>query len=388
MNSELQDRIWKDRLLSLGFAAPFLAFVLPGIYFGVKAFPDSRAITFVVLEVLFIAAYVAVWLLNDPAPVNQQITKTYLASLGVLWALITISLVFYDFGTVFNLVYLAPAIVFLTPRRRLLPVLVGYFIYAAAMIAAVYVLGAPQRVSILIVGMVITLTTVVVMLSRLQLDNDRVKEIEQVRAKNLSVEEERNRMASDLHDVLGQTLTAINTMSQLSAKLLERGKVDQARKTQEQIADLSRDALQQMRAVVRSRQTLSIPEEVDRAFQLLTAANINVSTSVADVDFPSHVEDAVAHVIREGAANVVHHAMARHCQITVSPQGVSVVDDGRRDNSKGRRRQTADADRKGSGIENLKRRTADIGTLSAGQGPGGKGWKLEFVLNPTVIVRN
>lgn len=389
VNSELKDRIRKERMLSLAFATPFLVFILPGIYFAFRFIPEPRALAFVILEVLFVASYVAVWLLNDPAPVNQQITKTYVVSMGILWGLVTITLLFYDFNTVFNLVYLVPAITFLTPRRHLQPLLIGYYVYAAAMISAIYFIKGPEHANVFIASIVITVTTVIVALSRFQLDADRAKDIEQVRAKNLSVEEERNRMASDLHDVLGQTLTAINTMSQLSAKLLERGQVDQARQTQQQIAELSREGLQQMRAVVRSRQTLTISEEVDRAYQLLTAANINVSTAVEPTDFPEHVEDAVAHVIREGAANVVHHAMANHCQITVSSHGVSIVDDGRRRNNFGGRRSgSASESRQGSGIANLKKRTEDIGTLTAGELPGGKGWKMEFVLNPHLLVRN
>ncbi len=237
--------------------------------------------------------------------------------------------------------------------------------------------------------MSVTITFVIVALSRGQLDRERSREIEQVRIKNLSLEEERNRMASDLHDVLGQTLTAINTMSQLSAKLLERGQIERAQETQDRITELSREALHQMRAVVRSRQTLSIPEEVDRAYQLLTAANISVSTSIEDVDFPEHVEDAAAHVIREGAANVVHHALAQHCRITVSKRGVRVTDDGRaRNNSRGRgskNPESSEHPRSGSGIENLKARSEGIGTVTAQSAPDGDGWVLDFALDPAVL---
>ncbi|MDO5049204.1 MAG: histidine kinase [Actinomycetaceae bacterium] len=418
MTSELKERIWKERLLSLAFAAPFLVFVVPGIYAGFSNFPNQRAVIFTILEVIFVLNYIAVWPLNDPAPVRQHFTKTYLISIGTLWALITVLLLFHDYVTVFNIVYLGPAIVFLTPRKYLTPTVITYVAYSGLGIAGVYLLGSSTRETVLTAGGVITMSLVVVTLARGQMDRERQSEIEQIRAKNLSVEEERNRMASDLHDVLGQTLTAINTISQLSAKLLERGQVDQARETQEQIAQLSREALQQMRAVVHSRQTLSISEELDRAYQLLTAANISVSTSVEVHRLPDHVEDAAAHVIREGAANIVHHSLASHCQITVSKEGVRITDDGRyraRGQANNPRAQqtapsnttanhtpaagapeqgpskrapigqtSADFTRRGHGIENLQARVEGIGTVTAGPLPSGNGWVLQLHLDPAL----
>ncbi|MDO5034407.1 MAG: histidine kinase [Actinomycetaceae bacterium] len=377
MNSELKKRIWKERLLSLGFASPFLAFLIPSIYGGFKNFPEPRAIAFTILELIFVAAYVVVWLVNDSAPVQQRITRNYVISVGFLWVLATVLLVFRDYDTMFNIVYLAPTLIFLTPRKHLTVAVTSFVIYAGAVIAGIYFFSDAKPATAIAASLVTTLTLVVVALSRAQLEREREAEIERIRAKNLSVEEERNRMASDLHDVLGQTLTAINTMSQLSAKLLERGKTEEARETQEQIARLSREALKQMRAVVHSRQTLAIPEEIDRAYQLLTAANVSVSTSVEDVEFPEHVEDAAAHVIREGAANVVHHATANHCRITVSKHGVRVTDDGRVF-------ARGEEGRKGTGIENLKSRVEGIGTVFAGPLPSGDGWVLELVLDQAV----
>ncbi|MDI9588702.1 MAG: histidine kinase [Acidobacteriota bacterium] len=389
MNSELKDRIWKERLFALAYASPFLVFILPGIFYGIRAFPDLHAVGYTVLEILFIGTYISIWLLNDTAPVSQRVTPTYVVTLSVLWILATISLYFYEFSTIFNIVYLVPAIMFLTVRPLLSRMLLGYALYAFSAFSGVYFFGEQHVASVIAAGMSVTITFVIVALSRGQLDRERSREIEQVRTKNLSVEEERNRMASDLHDVLGQTLTAINTMSQLSAKLLERGQIERAQETQDRITELSREALHQMRAVVRSRQTLSIPEEVDRAYQLLTAANISVSTSIEDVDFPEHVEDAAAHVIREGAANVVHHALAQHCRITVSKRGVRVTDDGRaRNNSRGRgskNPESSEHPRSGSGIENLKARSEGIGTVTAQSAPDGDGWVLDFALDPAVL---
>ncbi len=389
MNSELKDRIWKERLFALAYASPFLVFILPGIFYGIRAFPDLHAVGYTVLEILFIGTYISIWLLNDTAPVSQRVTPTYVVTLSVLWILATISLYFYEFSTIFNIVYLVPAIMFLTVRPLLSRMLLGYALYAFSAFSGVYFFGEQHVASVIAAGMSVTITFVIVALSRGQLDRERSREIEQVRTKNLSVEEERNRMASDLHDVLGQTLTAINTMSQLSAKLLERGQIERAQETQDRITELSREALHQMRVVVRSRQTLSIPEEVDRAYQLLTAANISVSTSIEDVDFPEHVEDAAAHVIREGAANVVHHALAQHCRITVSKRGVRVTDDGRaRNNSRGRgskNPESSEHPRSGSGIENLKARSEGIGTVTAQSAPDGDGWVLDFALDPAVL---
>ncbi len=141
MNSELKDRIWKERLFALAYASPFLVFILPGIFYGIRAFPDLHAVGYTVLEILFIGTYISIWLLNDTAPVSQRVTPTYVVTLSVLWILATISLYFYEFSTIFNIVYLVPAIMFLTVRPLLSRMLLGYALYAFSALSGVYFFG-------------------------------------------------------------------------------------------------------------------------------------------------------------------------------------------------------------------------------------------------------
>jgi two-component system, NarL family, sensor histidine kinase DesK len=127
---------------------------------------------------------------------------------------------------------------------------------------------------------------------------------------------ERERIARDLHDVLGHTLSVIVLKSELAAKLAE---ADPARAAQEirDVERISREALAEVRSTVRGYQTRGWSAEVAQAEAALRAAGVNVHGTAASVVVPPSHEGVLALILREGVTNVIRHAQASTCELSL-----------------------------------------------------------------------
>jgi two-component system, NarL family, sensor histidine kinase DesK len=143
----------------------------------------------------------------------------------------------------------------------------------------------------------------------------------------LAAENERIRIARDLHDILGHSLTTITVKAGLARRL---GSADPSRAV-EQIAEvegLSRQALGGVRAAVSSYRDVTLVGELVRGRELLRAAGIAADLPRAtDVVDPAHSE-LLGWALREGLTNVVRHAHATTCAVRLSADGVEIIDDG------------------------------------------------------------
>jgi two-component system sensor histidine kinase DesK len=189
----------------------------------------------------------------------------------------------------------------------------------------------------------------------------------------LASEAERARIARDLHDLLGHSLTVITVKSGLARRLAENG----SPRALEEIAaveGLSRQALTDVRAAVSGYREVTLASELARGRELLRAAGV-----VADLPTATDMVDAGHHelfgwIVREGITNVVRHARATRCTVTLSPYGVEIRDDGTGAPAAG-----------GAGLTGLRERVAAAGgTVEAGPveaGPDGpRGWLLRVTL--------
>ena len=93
-------------------------------------------------------------------------------------------------------------------------------------------------------------------------------------------EQERHRIARDLHDTLGQTLTMIKLKSELSAKWIDHD-TEQAKKELLDILSSSRVALKQVRELVSEMKFISLTKEIEQVQSILTQAGIEATVDVA-----------------------------------------------------------------------------------------------------------
>ncbi|WNB84636.1 sensor histidine kinase [Cellulomonas sp. ATA003] len=161
--------------------------------------------------------------------------------------------------------------------------------------------------------------------ARLRVDN--------VRIERLATLGERERIARDLHDLLGHTLTGIVVRAQLIRKVAPS---DPARAAAEaaHVEQLARDALTEVRAAVSGWRHHALDTEIDIARDVLTAAGVQLRVHTdTTVSMSPAVEAAVALAVREAVTNVVRHADARSCSVEVVTAGddvrLTVADDGR-----------------------------------------------------------
>jgi two-component system sensor histidine kinase DesK len=155
-------------------------------------------------------------------------------------------------------------------------------------------------------------------------------EVLAVREENarLALEDERNRFARDLHDILGHSLTVITVKAELAQKLFD---VDPERARVEvgDLERLSRDALADVRRAVEGYRELTLPGELARARMALEAAEIEAHLPNSTDEVPSSLRELFAWTIREGVTNVVRHSGARACTVTLTTTSAEVADDGR-----------------------------------------------------------
>lgn len=188
-------------------------------------------------------------------------------------------------------------------------------------------------------------------------------------AREMAVVSERERVARDVHDVLGHSLTAISVKAELASRLIE---VDGARAAAEltEVQTLAREALAEIRLTVSGLRATRIDDELEVARDSLVAAGIeaDLPADSDEVDVSNRI--VLAWALREAVTNVVRHSGARRCVVTLGPGTLVVTDDG-----------VGDTGVEGNGLRGLRERvSASGGTVTLGTGPGGRGHELRVEL--------
>jgi two-component system sensor histidine kinase DesK len=181
-------------------------------------------------------------------------------------------------------------------------------------------------------------------------------------------EEERTRIARDLHDTLGQTLTMIKLKSELTMRLVENNP-DKAKRELQDILDTSRYALKQVRELVTDMKFVSLKKEMELSKDILQKAGIALVTKDDGSMNPlSNVaETMVALSVREAITNIIKHSEANQCTITPYIESeyycIEVSDNGNGSLRQG----------EGNGLQSMKERMAMLQGdthITASQGNG------------------
>lgn len=172
----------------------------------------------------------------------------------------------------------------------------------------------------LIVWPVVTVCALI----RLLMETDAVRRSTR---EELAVVAERERVARDVHDVLGHSLTVLSVKAELAARLVETDPA-RARTELESIQETARRALAEVRETVGGLRAANLAAELEAAPRVLADAGVEVTVAggVDDTD-PRH-RALLAWVLREAVTNVVRHAGARTVEVRLHPSGVVVRDDG------------------------------------------------------------
>jgi two-component system, NarL family, sensor histidine kinase DesK len=160
-----------------------------------------------------------------------------------------------------------------------------------------------------------------------------LREVHAARAElaRMAVTKERQRLARDLHDLLGHTLSLIILKSELAGRLVEQEPSQAAQEIRE-IEQVARQSLREVRVAVAGYRQPRLASELDGARQLLEAAGVTCHIEDAAGALPPAAEAVLAWTVREGVTNVIRHGRAHHCTIRVTGGAgnvrVEVINDG------------------------------------------------------------
>jgi two-component system, NarL family, sensor histidine kinase DesK len=175
---------------------------------------------------------------------------------------------------------------------------------------------------------------------------------------------ERERIARDLHDVLGHTLSVITLKSELAGKMIQR---DPQRAGVEiaEVERISRQALSEVRDAIRGYRAQGLVAELAQAKCTLETAGLVVQCDAATtVKLPAVQESVLSLAVREAVTNVLRHAQARSCRMRLEQQNgccrLEIQDDGR-----------GSANGEGNGLRGMRERVEMLGgTLHRGTDAG------------------
>ena len=168
---------------------------------------------------------------------------------------------------------------------------------------------------------------------------------------------ERERISRDLHDLLGHTLSLITLKAELAGKLAGRD-LDACRREIADIETSARNALAEVRSAVTGYRLTGLAHELAGARASLAAAGITLTEQVPPFSIPAAAENVMALALREAVTNIIRHAGATRCTVSLARDGGALV---LRVADNGVLTAGAQALRHGNGLTGMKGRAAAIG---------------------------
>ncbi len=174
--------------------------------------------------------------------------------------------------------------------------------------------------------------------------------------KTLAISNERERIARDLHDLMGHTFSLINKKAELAKKLIDTDP-SLAKQELSDIESESRRSLSQVRSALSNLQKRSFSAELENSKQLLITSDIQCELNIGEL---SEVEDSpllshqLAWIVREAITNIVRHSVATFCQLSAEIKQkklfLSIINDG-----------ASTSITEGNGLKGIRERVAELG---------------------------
>ncbi|AZM57444.1 two-component sensor histidine kinase [Streptomyces sp. WAC 01529] len=359
-----------------------LAFVQIGSGFAGDGQPDRVALDPFARVLLLLATAVLLLRHRSPATVAYATTAVTLVYLGAG----------YPYGPVLLTVAVACFAAVVAGHRRAAWGAVGV-LWAGHLLLAHWLYqwlppggdGASPWSGQLVVAAWVVAIVAVSELGRVRREQGDKERAERARAAERRADEERLRMARELHDVLAHSISVINVQAGMGLALLDSDP-EQARTALTTIKAASKEALGEVRQVL---DTLRAPGEaprapapgLDRLPELVEQAGsagltVDVITQGAPAKVPPGADLAAFRILQEALTNVVRHSGSRHARVLVRHEKAALTlrvdDDGPATG--------ADAGGSGNGLAGMRERAAALGgTIEAGPRPDG-GFRVTAVL--------
>jgi len=141
---------------------------------------------------------------------------------------------------------------------------------------------------------------------------DRIHEAQEKVSQN-SIEQlatiaERERIARDMHDLIGHSLTTIALKAELAEKYLNVDKIVMAKQEVNEVSTLSRDILSQVRHAVSGLKTRDINGQVEQLKSKLIKHNFTVKVTNELSNLSAMVESSLILMLTEAVTNILKHS--------------------------------------------------------------------------------
>ena len=308
---KMRDLGW-ETYVWLAYSVPYLLASIVGPFTPIEK-------TLMVLSyVAFLFLYFAGYLLRDARVLFVVAGLDAIAILGSLK----------NPGAWSFFIFAAAAIANGFPTRTAIRILAGQVLLGAVVAAAMNAEWWAYMATVVISALIGAIT---IQARAKEVDNARLR-LAQEEVERLAKLAERERIARDLHDVLGHTLSVVVLKSELAQKLMSR---DPARAQQEmaEVERISRQGLAEVREAITGYRSSGLTAEIEHVRDTLTAAGIDTTIEARPVSLAPAQETALSLALREAVTNVIRHAAATRCHIRFYAQDGSalmeVQDDGR-----------------------------------------------------------
>jgi two-component system, NarL family, sensor histidine kinase DesK len=338
------------------------------------------------VHLLYLGMFFFGWLYAPPSPVEAAISLVAMAAfIGVYvfvmrrmdWTIYPAALASTLLGLAFLPSTIGGAVYFVFAAAMLGRLRFGAMLWSALTLLAitgvssVWVLAPTPLMAVVLLG----LGAVAAAGSAFAARNERQAEqaeATRARAAHEAAEAERQRIARDLHDLLGHTLSVVTLKAEIAERLIDQDR-DRARAELQAIQTISRDALAEVREAVIGLRGRNLAEALSDAGQRLRDAGLTVTVrgETAAVDLPTAASTALAMVTREAVTNILRHAEASRVDldfaVDTAEARLTVCDDGK-----------GGADPAGGGLSGLRARLEPVsGTLSVGPNSAAAGTRIE-----------
>lgn len=159
-----------------------------------------------------------------------------------------------------------------------------------------------------------------------EVERERAEEKQRALRSEVAVIAERERVARDVHDILGHSLTVISVKTELAGRLIDLDP-ERAKSELAEVNSLAREALAEVRATVGDLRSPALPSVLAAAESALTAAGIEPVLPDPAIADSQHAA-LFAWVLREAVTNVVRHSGATRCEVILTPTRITVHDNG------------------------------------------------------------
>ena len=185
--------------------------------------------------------------------------------------------------------------------------------------------------------------------------HSKKEEKSQAQIEQLATIAERERIARDLHDLVGHSLSSIALKAELAQKLMDKENTEQARVQINEVADLSRRTLAEIRHAVSGLKQVNLTGQIAKLTKELSAQGFNVEEEVNIKQLSPQVESQLMLIITELVTNILRHSNGNQVELSlVQKDGISlrVFDNG-----------TGSTSDKGNGLTGIKERCQQLGTM-------------------------